>query len=76
MGNTHRYTDLADYCERNPQLVEKWIAASVGIDPARFSKLKSRKYGLRPTDAEAAAIAGLLGRGESYVHKLYTRRAA
>ena len=70
-----RFTDLNDYCESNPQLKERFIAAELGIDPSRFSKLKSRKYGLQPTDAEAEAIASLLNQPRSYVRRLYVRAA-
>lgn len=71
MGSTQRYDDLQSYCDANPQLKERWIAAQLEIDPARFSKLKSRKYGLRPSDAEVDRLAELLNQPRQYVRKLY-----
>ena len=68
----HKYIDLADYCDRNSHLLEKYIAETVlEIDQARFSKLKSRKYGLKPNGDETARIAELLNRSESYVRSYY-----
>lgn len=76
-NNTKRYTDLADYCERNPHLKEWWIAKEQlgGMNVARFSKLKSRKYGIRPNEDESALLAALLNRTVSYVDHLYRRAA-
>jgi hypothetical protein len=69
------YTDLASYCEAHPHLKKQYIASLAGIKPARFSKLKSRKYGLRPTPEEAKAIARLLNQPVSHVRKLYALAA-
>lgn len=73
-----KYIDLADFCRRNPQLREKYIAEELlgGMRPARFSKLKSRKYGLRPTDEEVPAIAALLKQPKKYVIDYYSAPAA
>lgn len=76
MGKSKAFADLAAYCAANDHLKEKWIAEQTGIDQVRFSKLKSRKYGLRPTPTEESAIADLLNQPVSYVRKLYARRRA
>lgn len=69
------YADLAAYCEAHPQVIERYIAASIGVDAVRFSKLKSRKYGLRPTPDEVRAIAKLLNQTPNYVNRLYEKAA-
>lgn len=73
-----RYVDIADFVERNPQFREAWIAEHElgGMDPARFSKLKSRKYDVKPSEEEIPLIAALLNQSPSYVRKLYPRKAA
>lgn len=73
------HPDLAAYCEAHPELRERFIASSLEMDPARFSKLKSpanaRKYGVRPSAEEAARIAKLLRIAVSDVVGLYERAA-
>jgi hypothetical protein len=75
MKSLMKFADLESYCAAHDHLKEKWIAEQAGIDPARFSKLKTRKYGLRPTPEETAAIAKLLNQSEAYVTRQYERAA-
>lgn len=71
-----QFASIDDFCDAHPQFREKWIAEQCGIAPARFSKLKSRKYGLRPAEGEVPAIAALLKQSESYVRELYAAKVA
>ena len=70
-----RYADLESYCAANGHVKERWIAEQIGIDQVRFSKLKSRKYGLRPTPEEEQRIAALLNQPTEHVRGLYERAA-
>jgi hypothetical protein len=69
------YPDLEAYCAAHPHLKAWYIAGLLDIDPSRFSKLRSRKYGLRPTEAEEIAIANLLNQKPAYVRSLYEAAA-
>lgn len=70
-----QFEHIEAFCTAHPQYREKWIAEQVGIDPARFSKLKSRKYGLRPTDDEVRVLARLLRQSEGYVRGSFEEAA-
>lgn len=76
MSDKEKYPDLDAFCEANPHLKEKWVAEELlGMDPARFSKFKSRKYSLRPTPEEERRIAKLLNQPISHVRDLYPEAA-
>jgi len=74
MTETHQFTyrDLEHFCSTNDHLKEKSIAKTLVMSPDRFSKLKSGKYGLRPTDEEIQRIAALLNQTELYVRDYYS----